>query len=591
MLMERRLAAIMATDVVGYSRLIRVDEEGTIAALQALRADLIDPKIAEHHGRIVKLMGDGMLAEFPSVVDAVRAAVETQEALAEHNAGQEENNRLDFRIGINLGDVVIDGDDIQGDGVNVAARLEGLAQPGGICISGSVHEQVRDRLDLPFDDLGEQEVKNIARPVQVWHWLPEGSAASGPTATGAPLSLPDNPSIAVLPFSNLSSDPEQAYFADGIVEDLITALSRFPWLFVIARNSSFTYKDKSVQVTEVSEELGVRYVVEGSVRSSASRVRVAVQLIDAENSRHVWAENYDRPTGDLFDLQDEITQSITGVLVPALSSAERERSLRSTRPSLDAWQSYQKGLAHYYRPFSHKDHAEAKRLFDHATRLDPNFADAHSMIALMGVYAIRSGLSSYSASIDEIIAEAKRAAEAAVQLEDGNALTHIALGIVNDRIGNSETAISECRTAAKLNPNLAQAHHELGFVLNHAGQLEEAISCFDKAISLSPNDPSRWNFFLVMGMSLHGLGEFDKAIVRLKQSSQLRPVAFWPFLGLAGSYVGLGQMKDAKLAIKEVLARKSDCSVEFVRHVFGSSSAEHLTRMLDHLQIAGLPES
>ncbi len=264
------------------------DEEGTLARLKALRDEIIDPKVAEHHGRIVKLMGDGMLAEFASVVDAVRAATEAQRSIAEHNAGRPEEKRIVFRIGINLGDVVIDGDDIQGDGVNVAARLESLAEPGGICISGSVHEQVRDRLDLAFEDMGEQEVKNIARPIRVWRWFE--AARAGSTATvSEPLPLPDKPSIAVLPFDNMSDDPEQEYFADGMVEDIITGLARIKWLFVIARNSTFAYKGKSVDVKQAGRELGVRYVLEGSVRKVSSRVRVTGQLIEAETGRHVWA--------------------------------------------------------------------------------------------------------------------------------------------------------------------------------------------------------------------------------------------------------------------------------------------------------------
>ena len=291
--MQRRLAAILATDVVGFSRLIRADEEGTIAALKALRVDIIDPKLAEHHGRIVKLMGDGMLAEFPSVVDAVRAAVATQQAVRAHNSGLPEDKRIAFRVGINLGDVVIDGDDIHGDGVNLAARLEGLAKPGGICISGSVHEQIRDRIDPAFEDLGEQEVKNIDRPVRVWQWIADARLAAGVSAkTDQPLPLPDKPSIAVLPFENMSGDPEQEYFSDGISEDLTTALSRFDGLVVITRNSAFTYKGEAVDVKRVGRELGVRYVLEGSVRRAGERVRVYAQLVDAETDRHVWADRF-----------------------------------------------------------------------------------------------------------------------------------------------------------------------------------------------------------------------------------------------------------------------------------------------------------
>ena len=333
--MERRLAAIMVTDVVGYSRLIRSDEEGTLAALKALRTDLIDPKIAEHHGRVVKLMGDGMLAEFASAVDAVRAAVEAQRAVAERNADLPEDKRIAFRVGINLGDVVVDGDDIHGDGVNVAARLEGLAEAGGICISGGVYDQVRDRIDFPFEDLGEHQVKNIDRPVRVWRWVTDGVAAAGTASADKPLPLPDKPSIAVLAFDNLSGDPDQEYFADGIAEDIITALSKFRWFFVIDRNSSFTYKGKSVDVKQVAEELGVRYVLEGSVRKAGSRVRISAQLIDAATGNHVWAERYDRELADIFDLQDEMTakssaRSSRNSAVPSAPAPNGSRPTTST---------------------------------------------------------------------------------------------------------------------------------------------------------------------------------------------------------------------------------------------------------------------
>ena len=327
--MERRLAAILATDVVGYSRLIRADEEGTIAALKTLRADVIDPKLAEHHGRIVKLMGDGMLAEFPSVVDAVRAAVETQQAVAEHNSDLPKDKWIEFRVGINLGDVVIDGDDIHGDGVNLAARLEALAEPGGICISAAVYDQVRDKLDMPFRDMGEQDVKNIDRPVRVWQWV-AGTApgTAGSPASSSPLALPDKPSIAVLPFDNMSDEMDQEYFADGLTEDIITELSRFQTFFVIARHSAFVYKGKAVSVQDVGCELGVHYVVEGSVRKAGDRLRVVVQLIEAASGNHIWAERYDRELGDIFDLQDELTQAIVAAIPGRLESADLNRIKR-----------------------------------------------------------------------------------------------------------------------------------------------------------------------------------------------------------------------------------------------------------------------
>jgi len=367
--------------VVGYSRLIRADEEGTIAALKTLRSDLIDPKIAEHHGRIVKLMGDGMLAEFPSVVDAVRAAVETQQAVAEHNASLPEDRWIEFRVGINLGDVVIDGDDIQGDGVNIAARLEGMAEPGGICISGKVYEEVRDRIDVPLEDLGEQAVKNIDRPVRVWRWLAgDGAALAGPIEATLPLPLPDKPSIAVLPFDNVSGDPDQEFFADGIAEDIITQLSKFRSLFVIARNSSFSFKGQALDIKEVGQKLGVRYVVEGSVRRAGNRVRITAQLIDAVADAHLWAERYDRELDDIFAVQDEVTQAIVTAIEPTLGSAELERARRVPTGKLDAWEAFQRGLWHVFR-YKRDDNAKAQEFFRRATGIDGGFAPAHAGLA------------------------------------------------------------------------------------------------------------------------------------------------------------------------------------------------------------------
>ena len=398
------------------------------------------------------------------------------------------------------------------------------------------------------------------------------------------------PSIAVLPFENLSDNPEQAYFADGMTEDLITALSRFPWLFVISRSTSFSYKGESVKAGRVADDLGVRYIVEGCVRMSSSRLRITVQLIDAVNDRHIWAENYDRPTGDIFNLQDEIIQRITGVLVPALSGAERERYQRENRPKLDAWAAYQKGLLYYYRPYSDADHAESRRLFDLSVQLDPNFAEAHAMIAMMGVYSINSGQTSYTGSKDEILSEAKLAAERAVGLDERNPLAHVALGRVNQLAGLPRTAISEGEIATRLNPNLAIAHYELGFILYESGRLEESIQSFDKAIELSPNDPSRWNFFLLKAIALLLQGEFDPAIENFEESSRLRPSAFWPFVGLAATYVAQGRTEDAQAAINTVLEHNPDWTVAKMSEVFATLPSAHREKWLDYMRKAGLPE-
>lgn len=577
--MERRLAAILAADVVGYSKLMGKDEAGTLESLRHLRREILAPLLERHQGNMVKSMGDGWLVEFPSAGTAVSCAIDVQTALAEQG-------KIQLRVGLHIGDVTFEDQDIFGDGVNIAARLQEVAAPGAIVISDMTRRAIDGKLAAEFADLGPQNLKNINEPVLAFGWVTQsGATALADTSS----SSRGKPSLAVLPFKTLSSDPEQDFFTDGIAGDLITALARFRWLTVIARNSSFTFKGKDVRIREVAKDLGVRYIVEGSVRSSPKRVRVAVQLIDAEEDSHIWAENYDRPSGELFDLQDEIVQSITGVLVPALSHVEMERSLRSNRPTLGAWENYQRGLAFYFRPFSHEDHANARKHFDLAIQLDPSFADAHAMIALMGVYSIRSGQTSYSGTTEEITAEARNAAETAVQLEDGSALAHIALGLVNDRLGDVETAIAECQTALRLNPNLAQAYHELGFVLNHAGRLDEAIPNFGEAIRLSPNDPGRWNYYLLKGSCLFGVGEYVEAIDNLKQSSRLRSVSYWPYLFLAAIYVELDQMPEARAAVGEGLKRKSDLRLATLRTVFGNAPSRHLQRTIDNLEKAGLP--
>jgi adenylate cyclase len=371
---ERRLAAILAADVAGYSRMMGADEEGTLAALKACRRELIDPKIAEHRGRIVKTTGDGALVEFASAVDAVRCATEIQRAMAERNAAISEDRRIEFRIGINVGDIIIDEGDIYGDGVNVAARVETLASPGAICISDNAYQQIKGKLTLEVSDVGEQQLKNIAQPVRVYSVRLAG-AATRPT-----LSLPDRPSIAVLPFQNMSGDPEQDYFADGMVEDITTGLSRINWLFVIARNSTFAYKGKSIDVKQIGRELGVRYVLEGSVRKAADRVRITGQLIDTATGAHVWAERYDRKFDDIFALQDDITLSVVGAIEPSLRLAEIERVKRKRSDSLDAYDLVLQAQPDVYTRVP--EHVtKALLLLERALTFDPNYALAHAYAA------------------------------------------------------------------------------------------------------------------------------------------------------------------------------------------------------------------
>jgi TolB-like protein/class 3 adenylate cyclase len=395
---SRRLAAILAVDVAGYSRLMGADEEGTLERLKALRREFLDPKIGEHRGRIVTTAGDGLLVEFASVVDAVRCAVEVQREMIVRNTTVPAERRIEFRMGINLGDIIIEDGDIFGDGVNIAARLEALAEPGGVCLSAAAHEQVRDRLDLAFDDLGEQQVKNISRPVRVYRVTLTHPAA---TAPGSPLSriagagaerqwreagegkpalaLPDKPSLAVLPFQNLTGDPEQEYFADGIVEEITTAIARLPWLFVIARNSAFTYKGKPVDVKQVAQELGVRYVLEGSVRKAGNRVRITGQLIDTTTGAHIWADRFDGALDDIFELQDQVASSVAGAIEPKLRQSEIERASRKPAANLTAYDLYLRALAQSSR-YTEEGVAEAVVLARQALAIDPFYAPAASMV-------------------------------------------------------------------------------------------------------------------------------------------------------------------------------------------------------------------
>src|SRR5438105_4445746 len=372
---ERRLAAILAADVAGYSRLMGEDEEGTLAALKAIRRELSDPKIAEHRGRIVKTTGDGFLIEFASVVDAVRCGVEWQREMALRNDGVPKERLIELRIGINLGDIIIDDHDIFGDGVNIAARLEALAEPGGICVSRVVRDQVRDKVEFGFEDLGEQQVKNIARPVHVYRIAVAERAVAKP-----PLPLPDKPSLAVLPFQNMSGDPEQEYFADGMVEEITTAISRLPWLFVIARNSSFTYKGRAVDVKQVARELGVRYVLEGSVRKGGNRVRITGQLIDTATGAHIWADRFDGALDDIFELQDQVASSVVGAIEPRLRQSEIERASRKPPESVDAYDLFLRALGqlHHMRKESW---SEAICLAQQALDIDPHYAPAAALAA------------------------------------------------------------------------------------------------------------------------------------------------------------------------------------------------------------------
>ena len=461
---ERRLAAILAADVAGSCRLIGIDEEGTLARLKALRKTIFDPKIAEHHGRIVKNTGDGALVEFASVVDAVRCADQIQRGVAEQNIDVPQVKRIEFRIGVHVGDIIIEESDIFGDGVNIAVRLEGIADPGGICISDDAHRQVRGKVEGTLEDMGSQSLKNIAEPMRAWRVRigPNSSPATKPPIeTARPLALPDKPSIAVLPFENMSGDPEQEYFADGMVEDIITGLSRLKSLFVIARQSTFTYKGKAVDIKQVGRELGVRYVLEGSVRKVGNRVRITGQLIDAATGVHLWADRFDSLLEDMFDLQDRVTSSVIGAIAPQLQRAEIERAQRKPTGSLQAYDYYLRALASFYK-FTREAHLEALKLTEIANGIDPEFAAAYALGARCYLQRKSFGWSS-DASQERV--EARRLARPAIELDQDDpsvlAPAGKALAFV---VGEVEEGAAVVSRAINLDPNLAIARHWRGWV-------------------------------------------------------------------------------------------------------------------------------
>ena len=581
--MERRLAAILLTDMVGYSQLIGLDEEGTVARQKSHREGTIDPKISAHGGRIVKTTGDGVLVEFPSVVEAVQCAIAVQEEMVACEAEVPAERRIHYRIGINLGDIIIDGDDILGDGVNVAARLEGLAKPGGICISGSVHDQLPGKMHSAFEDAGEQTVKNITRPVRVWHWKTDTPQDVLPANA-----LPNKPSIAVLPFVNMSGDPEQEYFADGIAEDVITALSRFRSLFVIARTSSFTYKGDAVDIARVARELGVRYVIEGSVRKAANRVRITAQLIDAPNGNHLWADRFDGGLDDVFDLQDQITEQIVIAVEPEISFRERERARRQLPDRLDAWALLQRGLSHQYRA-NNTDRAEAIRLFREAVALDAEFAAAHAHLAY-ALWASRSLTAGY-ADAQKVAVSARASAERAIFLDPNEPIAHLTLGRLHIFAGETEMGIGEMQTAIAINPNFAWGHHFLGWAYWFgAGQAERALPHFDAALRLSPRSPLRWLPLGLKASALRFLGRHDEAIVHCQQACQLPDSGFLPHLHLATALAEAGRKSEARAALAKTMKLQPALSSSFIHRNYVGAHKTFLKSLLESLHKAGMPE-
>ena len=526
----------MAADVVGYTRLIRNDEEGTLARFRLLRETLVDPDLARFGGRVVKLMGDGILVEFASVVDAVRSAIAIQTALSQHNEDVPEEKRIEFRIGVNLGDIVIDGDDIQGDGVNLAARLEGLADPGGILISEGVHEQVRDREGMTFESLGERMLKNIDRPVRVWRW--QNSAPGTPAVNPG---KKEKPAIAVLPFDNMSADPEQEYFSDGLCEDIITALTYWRSYPVIARNSSFAYKGKSVDIKQVARELGARYILEGSVRKGGNRVRINAQLIDGSNGHHLWAERFDRELDDIFEVQDEIVQRIAALVAPELAKAELERAMRKSTVEYDAWDLYMQGVAALHER-TRDGNIRARDLFARALEIQPDYSDAYAGIAMANNWDVIDGNAE-----DPVAAAtaAMNAARTAIKHDDASSWAHHELSTAYQLLNRPDDALAEARISVDLNPNDAYALHALGNKSDLAGD-SQGIARMEKAQSLNPEDAQSHIHLTFLARAYVAAGQYGEAVSRARQAIRRRPNYAPAHYILAIALAHLGELEEGR---------------------------------------------
>lgn len=581
---ERRLTAILASDVFGYSRLMGADEEGTLARLKAHRRELIDPKISEHRGRIVKATGDGLLIEFASAVNAMRCAVEIQQGMITRNSSIQKDLRIEFRIGVNVGDIIVDSGDIFGDGVNVAARLEGFAEPGGICVSGRVREDAQGKMEITFEDAGEQRLKNIDRPVRVYRVKATG-ATSGALQPG--LLYPDKPSIAVLPFQNMSGDLEQEYFADGIVEDIITALSRYNSLFVIARNSSFTYKGRAVDIKQVGRELGVRYVLEGSVRKSADRIRVTGQLIDTSTGAHLWADRFDGALNDIFDLQDDITQRVVGAIAPKLEQAEIDRAMLKSTESLDGYDSYLKGLWNFHKA-GEKDIQQALRLFLKAIELDSNFSSAYGMAAWC--YGRRK-INGWVAEESLESREAMRIAGIGLNCGSENAIALAGCGLAVGYVAEDfERGISLIDRARVLNENLAMAWHLSGWIRCLFGQPDLAIEHLNRAIRLSPLDPQRPGIQAAIAVAHFAAERFETALDTAKTAILEQPHNFIATLVATAANSTLANDIIAGILMTRLRELDPLLRVNSIKARLPFKQPELLARLEDALRKAGLPE-
>jgi TolB-like protein/tetratricopeptide (TPR) repeat protein len=586
---ERRLTAILAADVAGYSRLMHHDEEATHARLTALLADGIEPAIAEHGGRIVKLTGDGLLAEFSSAVEAVRAAVQFQIRIRELTIGDAEDGRIAFRVGVNIGYVIVEPHDIFGDGVNIAARLEGIAEPGGICISSAAYDQVRDKVRVEVADLGEQNLKNIARPVRTYAVVWDGPAPSTrPERAGSGRSSAPRLSIVVLPFDNLSGDPEQDYFVDGVVESLTTDLSRISGSFVIARNTAFSYKNKSIDVRQIGRELNVRYVLEGSVQRGGSRVRINVQLIDAETGKHLWAERFDRSVTDLFEMQDEIVSRLANALNVQLISVEARRSQRSLHP--DALDLIFQGAASIYRGMTPANMAEARGFFQQALALDPGNVDAMVGTAIVDVTVGGTFMTEDSMTL---LASGEAGAIKALSLAPDHVLAHMILGAVQIATNRATQGIAECEQALALDRNLAVAHGLMGWAKYMIGRGEETEAHVLEALRLSPRDPFVFRWMMYVGSAKLHAGADAEAVAWLRRGIEANRNFAPGHFYLAAALALRGEQGEAQAAAQTGLALNPGFTIRRYRNGTQSDHPTYLAgreRLYRGMRMAGVPE-
>jgi adenylate cyclase len=575
---ERRLTTILAADIAEYSRLMRADEDATIGALGACRA-VIDALVAKHRGRIANTAGDAVLAEFPSVSDGLACALAMQPAIAAENADVPLDRRMQFRIGLHLGDVMTKDGDLFGDAVNIAARLEALAEPGGICVSATVREQVGTRVAVDFTDIGRQQVKNIADPVHVFRVAAIGASPIAKPVAAPP--LPDKPSIAVLPFANMSNDPEQEFFADGIAEDIITALSRYPSLFVIARNSSFTYKFRAVDVKMVGRELGVRYVIEGGLRKSGNRIRLTAQLVEAETGYHVWAERYDRDLADIFALQDEITQAVTIAVAPAVAGAELQRAMRRPPGNLDAWAAYQRGLWHSSK-ITVDDNALAQKFFQQAIDLDPSFAGGYKGLA----GAQNQATDLQGRGLPEAISSTEVLARRAVALDSADAEARSLLGQALRRRGDYEGALAEAERALVMSPNLASAHGLYGATLIFSGRPKEGLAALETGIRLDPRAPRSAVPLHQAAIGHYHCRDYEAAVEAAQRTIRAHPEYPNTYRWLAAALGQCGRIEEARAALEKAIAIAPEAFGMYIRRVPWHRLEDH-AHMLEGLRKAG----